>query len=265
MNKGKVGIVVQARMGSTRLPGKVLMQINNKPLLQRLVDRLKRAKAVDTIVLATSIDPLDNPIEELCSRLEIPCIRGSLDDVLDRYYQAATSAQLDTVVRITADCPLMDPSLIDQMVQHFQRGQHDYLANTAPPEGSSFPDGMDVEIFSMSALTRAWKEAQKPSEREHVTFYFWKNPTLFRTFRHDAANNLSSYRLTVDYLEDIEVVRAIFKHFGEERINFDMKEILEFLDTHPQIRKINSAVAPNLGWQSALKKDVALVEGKGSI
>lgn len=250
-----VSAIIQARMTSSRLPGKVLFEINGRPLLSYMLDRVKAARTVDQLIVATSLQVSDNPIAGLCQREGIPCYRGSLDDVLDRYYQAARHYKSDVIVRLTGDCPLIDPQIIDAVVRKFQAGQYDYVANDAPPDGMTYPDGMDVEVFSFKALKRAWQEAKKPSEREHVTFYFWKNPHLFSTSRYDLKENLSGYRLTVDYREDFEMIRSLMDHFAENNSVFTMKEIISFLDENPEIKAINSHIASNQGWQAALEKD----------
>ena len=185
----------------------------------------------------------------------IICYRGSLDDVLDRYYQAARAVNCRTIVRLTSDCPLTDPNVIDTVIGVFQSGQYAFVANTVPPEGSTFPDGMDVEAFSFETLERAWREAKKPSEREHVTFYFWQNPELFSTYRYDLKENLTKYRLTVDYPEDFEVISAILKALYSHKPKFTMADIIHYLKENPDILARNAHIIPNQGWQSALQKD----------
>lgn len=252
------GIVIQARMSSTRLAGKVLADLNGKPMLARQLERLALSKRAKGVLLATSTEASDDPIAEFCRTQGVAHYRGRLDDVLDRYYQAAVTAKFDPIVRITADCPLIDPAVIDTMLDLFAEKDLDYLANTAPPEGSTFPDGMDVEIFSFAALEQAWKEAKKPSDREHVTFYFWKNPELFRTFRHDlVGENLSSYRLTVDYPADLELVRAVHADLTRVRPDFTLRDVIEHLRRNPRLLDKNAGIQANQGWQSALEKDKA--------
>lgn len=251
----RVATIIQARISSTRFPGKVLADLNGKPMLGFQLERLSRAKLVGQMMVATSSDPSDVPIAEFCKQYGILCHQGSLDDVLDRYYQAAKKANAEVIVRLTGDCPLMDPIVVDLMIEKFLTGHFDYLANTAPPEGSTYPDGMDVEIFSMNALEKAWQEAQKPSEREHVTFYFWKNPDHFRIGRVDLPQMLSHYRLTVDYPEDLIVVRKIVEALYPKNPAFTMQNILNWLDEHGDIRKQNANFERNQGWASAFLKD----------
>ncbi len=247
--------IIQARLSSTRLPGKVLLEIEGRPMLSYMLERVTASKRIDQLVVATSTESSDNPIVDFCRQGGIPCYRGSLENVLDRYYQAALKAKCDVVVRLTSDCPLIDPRIIDAVIDAFQSAQFDFAANTVPPEGSTYPDGMDVEVFSFEALERAWKEAKKPSEREHVTFYFWKNPQLFSTLRFDLRENLADYRLTVDYPEDFEVISSLFRNLYKKNPNFSMQDIIAFLKTNPDIKIKNSHIASNQGWQPSFEKD----------
>ena len=167
-------VIVQARMGSSRLPGKVLKPINKIPMLKFLYDRLLKSKNIDKIIIATSSLDTDNPIEELCLKYRIPFFRGSENNVLERYYLCAKQFHINTIIRVTADCPFIDPSLIDKMLTSFSKSNLDYFANTVPPEKSLWPDGGDVEIFSFNALQKAYSKAKEADDLEHVTFYFWK-------------------------------------------------------------------------------------------
>lgn len=164
--------IIQARMGSTRFPGKVLKEILGKSILWHLISRIEKAKLINEIVIATTKNEIDRPILKFAEENGIKSYAGSEEDVLDRYYQAAKKFSADPIVRITADCPLMDPEVIDSVVQFYLDNKYDYVANTLEP--ITFPDGMDVEVFSFKNLEKIWKEAILPSQREHVTFYFWK-------------------------------------------------------------------------------------------
>lgn len=246
--------IIQARMDSTRLPRKVMRVINGRPMLSYMLERVLAAKNIDRVVVATSVEPSDNPIVEFCQGEKITCYRGSLDDVLDRYYQTALKLKCDIVVRLTADCPLIDPMVIDTVIDIYQSNNYDFVANTVPP-GGTFPEGMDVEVFSFELLERAWREARKPSEREHVTFYFWKNPQLLSIYRYDLPENFSKYRLTVDYYEDFEVFSCLITELYPQNHLFSLRDIINFLDTHPEIIKKNLGVIPNQGWQPALERD----------
>jgi len=247
--------IIQARMSSSRLPGKVLLEVNGRPLLSYMLERVSAAKSIHKVILATSIDQADDAVAAFCENEDILCYRGSLDDVLDRYYQAALMVGCETVVRLTGDCPLIDPEVIDTVVQRHCSGGYDYTANTSPPEGITFPEGMDVEVFSFQALKRAWNEAKKPSDREHVTFYIVNNPRLFSVFRYDREEDFSRYRLTVDYPEDFGVVKDILTKIYSKNPKFSMKDIIAFLDAHQDIRRKNADILSFQGWQSAFEKD----------
>lgn len=248
--------IIQARINSVRLPGKVLLEINGRPMISYMLERVARAKTIQHIILATGTDPADDPLADFCKKNNIACYRGSQEDVLDRYYQAAKTVHAQIVVRLTGDCPLIDPNIVDAMVTIFRKGDYDYVANTISPKWT-VPEGMDVEIFSFKNLERAWQEAKKPSEREHVTFYFWKNPQLFSIYQYKIDEDLSGYRLTVDYPEDFEVVRAVMTHLYPQNPRFSMQDIVEFLKNHPEIHERNKNIQPNQGWKSALNKDQA--------
>lgn len=247
--------IIQARLGSSRLPGKVLREVNDRPLLSYMLERVAAAKRIGQVAVATTDRPQDDRIAEFCQKEGVFVFRGNEDDVLDRYYQCASHLKPDTVVvRLTSDCPLIDPKVIDEVVDVYLSGGYDYVANTAPPVGT-YPDGMDVEVFSFAVLKRAWQEAKKPSEREHVTFYFWQNPHLFKTFRHDLSEKFSDYRLTVDYPEDFEVIKAILSALYPRNPLFTMQEIIAFLEKNPEIRALNASIGWNQGWQPAFEKD----------
>ena len=251
-------VIIQSRLGSTRLPEKVLMKINGRPLLSCMIERVKRARKIDKIIIATTTSCLDNKIEVFCKNENIEYFRGSEDDVLDRYYNCARLFGAKVIVRLTSDCPLIDPCIIDEVVSCYldNRFKYDYIANTVPPPGM-YPDGMDVEVFSFNLLEKAWINAKKPSEREHVTFYFWKNPDLFKIYRHDLKTDLSNYRLTLDYKEDYLLIKEIIEHFNDEKLLFTMEDIITFLETNPDIVKINKHIEKNMGWQKSLERDNA--------
>jgi len=246
--------IIQARMSSTRLPGKVLLEIDSRPMLSYMIERVLAAKNIDEVLIITSVDVSDEPIVKFCEKNKILYYRGSLEDVLDRYYQAAVAFKADTIIRLTSDCPLIDPRMIDAIVSAYDAGNYDYVANAMPPPGT-VPDGMDVEVFSFNALERAWKEARKPSDREHVTFYFWKNPQHFSIFKYNLKKDLSMYRLTVDYNEDFEVVASIFAALYPLNYLFSLDDIIIFLKQNPAVYNKNSKFKPNQGWQSAYEKD----------
>jgi spore coat polysaccharide biosynthesis protein SpsF len=256
--KGKTVAIIQARMSSTRLPGKVLAPIGEQPMLAYVVNRARQAKTLDQVVVATALDETNQPIEDFCLATGIACYRGSEDDVLDRYYQAARHFQAAVVVRLTADCPLLDPGVIDKVVGVFQAGDYDYISNTIRP---TYPDGLDTEVFSFQALERAWREAKLKSEREHVTPFIHKQPERFRLFNVENTEDLSAQRWTVDEPADLELVRAIYRYFKTP--DFGMAEVLVLLRQYPTLQAINAGFERNEGYQKSLRED-GLVEGGSS-
>ena len=253
--KEKIVAIIQARMGSSRLPGKVLKEVNGVPLLKYQFERVKQSLFIFETVIATTVREENDVIAEFCEQNQISCFRGSEDDVLSRYYECAREYKADIVVRLTADCPLIDPQVIDEVVKIYMENDYDFVANTAPPEGFTYPEGMDVEVFSFKLLERAVREAEKPSEREHVTHFFWQNPQLFSTYRIDLDKDFSSYRLTVDYQEDLDVTESVIHGLYPKDPLFSMHDMIKFLDANPVIKEKNSCFRSNTGWQSAFQKD----------
>jgi len=255
-----VAAIVQARMGSTRLPGKVMMDVLGRPLLARVIERAQAIPGVERVILATTADPRDQPLIALAGARGIAAFAGSEDDVLDRYYQAARQFEVEVVVRITADCPLLDPGVSGAVLARFLRGDVDYASNTHPP---TFPDGLDTEVFSFAALARAWRDASLPSEREHVTAYLWKNPDRFRLANVSNNADLSAERWTVDEAQDLEFVRAIYAALGQPV--FGMADVLHVLEQHPELRELNSALKRNAGYARSLKADAVADERERSV
>jgi len=243
--------LIQARMSSSRLPGKVLQDIAGQPMLMRVVRRAKQAKSIDSVAVITSTHADDDVIAIFCQEHGIACFRGSLDDVLDRYYQAAIHFQADIVVRLTADCPLLDPKIINKVVQTFDKRTFDYVSNILE---CTYPNGLDTEIFHFEALERVWKEARLKSEREHVTPYIYKHPEIFRLGSVKQEEDLSSLRWTVDTSRDLECIRTIYNFIKNEE--FGMDDILKLLKEHPEITKINSGQQRNEGYQKSLQEDM---------
>ena len=242
--------LIQARMSSTRLPGKVLQDISGIPMLLRVVERANQAKTFDQVAVITSTHDSDDVIKICCRENGILCFRGNLDDVLDRYYQATLHFKADVIVRITADCPLLDPEIIDQVVRTFQSGNYDYVSNTIE---CTYPDGLDVEIFDFAALEKAWRDAKLKSEREHVTAYIYKRPELFRIGCVKHEEDLSAHRWTVDTPQDLAFVRAIYDHFKSK--SFGMREIFDFLKQNPEIAGLNAGQIRNEGYLKSIQED----------
>lgn len=241
--------IIQARMGSTRLPGKILMEVDGTPLLGYQVQRVKKARLLDKVIVATSDLPADDIVARYCGENGIECFRGSESDVLSRYYDCARALKAEVIVRLTGDCPFSDPQIIDDLVRLYQETGVDYAANTVPPETSTFPDGSDVEIFSRQALERAHREAQFPQDREHVTFYFWKEDHGFSTVQLQGEKNLAGYRFTVDYPEDFEVASYVIHELTKRGSFGHLAEIIEIIDANPEVKMKNGKYFFGIGWQ----------------
>jgi spore coat polysaccharide biosynthesis protein SpsF len=230
--------IIQSRMGSTRLPGKVLLDLAGEPMLTRIVNRVQRAETVNSIVIATTPSQADESILHLCTLKNWHCFRGSENDVLDRYYQAAKKHHADVIVRITADCPLIEPTVIDQVVQSFLECQPevDYASNILSPR--TFPRGLDTEVFSFAALEKTWQQAMgDPGWREHVTSYIYSHPDQFHLRRFTSQVDYSHLRWTVDTPEDLAFVRNVYEYFRNDE--FSWRDVLSLLELHPEWLEIN--------------------------
>ena len=239
-------------MDSTRLPGKALADIEGQPLLAHVIGRTKAARTVDSVVVATTTEPVDKAIELLALREGVAAYRGQVDDVLHRFYQAAGQISADLIVRITGDDPFKDPDVIDRIILHaLDHPEVDYASNTLE---ATFPEGLDTEVFSFRALETAWREARLPSEREHVTPYLWKNPGRFRMASIRHSEDLSHLRWTIDYTEDLDFARAVYSRLSPSRI-FRMDDILALLAQEPNLLQLCPRVVRNFGYQQSLRKD----------
>lgn len=234
-------IFVQARMTSTRLPGKVLKPVLNRPLLGYLIERLLQVQEADSVVILTTTKSTDDPIAHFCDFHNMPYFRGPEEDVLTRYYQAALERKTDVIVRVTADCPLIDPEVIDKAISEFKEanGTVDYLSNSLK---RTFPRGLDVEVFSFKNLKKAYKAANKPYEREHVTPYFYQHPNDFSLKNIECKKNLSKYRWTVDTEDDFKLISMIIEALYPKKPKFKTKDILELLKQHPDWNDINAHI-----------------------
>jgi len=248
----KVVAIIQARMGSTRLPGKVMKEIVGKPMLYHVINRVKHAKELDDIVIATTNLKEDTQILDLASEMEVRSYAGSENDVLDRYYQAAIMSKVDVIVRITADCPLVDPNVIDKVVRYYRINKFDYVGTSIKP---SYPDGIDVEVFSFVSLKKTWSEAKLASEREHVTPYIWKNPNTFRIGNFINETDISYMRWSVDEQLDLEFVREIYNRLYAKDTLFYMEDVVDLLKKHPELMNINKGIIRNEGYLESLKED----------
>jgi len=241
--------IIQARMGATRLPGKVLKILNNKSLLEFQLERIKLSERIQEIIVATTNESADDEIASLCNRRGIKVFRGSQNDVLSRYYHCAKENNASTIVRLTADCPLIDPKVIDAVIDLYFSKKVDYAANTVPPETSYWPDGSDVEVFSFQALKKANEETTDISFREHVTFYFWKDTNKFLSVQLDNKQDWSNYRFTLDYPEDYEVIKLINDELLRKKLFGHIDQIIDILVSKPEIAEINKAFYFGIGWK----------------
>ncbi len=250
----KIVGIIQARMGSTRLSGKMMKEILGKPMVAHVFDRLKSSKEVTEFWLATTVDPADDVLAEWAKTNGIKYYRGSVNDVLDRYYQTAVAAEAEVVVRITGDCPLADYQVLDRVVAEYvsEHPKFAYVCNTQPP---TFPDGLDTEVFAFSTLQKAWQEAALQSEREHVTPYIWKNPNIFPQKNITNSTDLSKQRWTLDTEEDFTLIRLIIEAAAVEPVYPGFERILEIVQEHPEWAGINAKFKRNEGYTKSLKED----------
>lgn len=230
--------IVQARMGSTRLPGKVLMNLGGVTVLGRVVNRLRRASLIDQVVVATANSAPNSAIMRECEDLSVECFAGSEDDVLDRYYQGSRAYSARNIVRITSDCPLIDSDLVDETICVFRQKCADYSSNVCP---RTYPRGLDCEVFTAAALERAWKETRQAYEREHVTPYFYEHPELFRLAFIRGEQDHSQYRWTLDTSKDLKLLREIYARFGN-RDDFSWREVIALMVREPKLADINAGV-----------------------
>ena len=234
----KITAIIQARMGSTRLPGKVLMDLGGETVLCRVVRRLRRASMIQEVVVATTESAIDEPVIEACRQLGVAYFRGSEQDVLDRYFRAAQQFGSNAVVRITSDCPLIDPELVDRVVDSFVEHHADFACNVLPRK---YPSGLDTEVFTAEALKKAWQLSDQPHQREHVTSLFYERPDIFRHAPVCGKQDYSCYRWTLDTSEDLRLIRAIYSHF-ERRDDFGWREVLALMERLPELATLNAHI-----------------------
>jgi len=234
--------IIQARMGSSRLPGKVLADVEGKPVLERMVERLARATTLDEVVVATSEAAEDDAVAAWCRSRDVRCVRGHPTDVLDRVHLAARQTGAEIVVRLTGDCPLIDPEIVDLCVRTYRDADPpvDLVVNRLPWE-RSYPIGLDAEVFGREQLETAWREARAPHQREHVVPYLYEHPDRFAMIHLEADGDYGAYRWTIDTPEDLEAVRAIVRAF-DGRDDFGWREVLELVQRRPELAQINAGV-----------------------
>ncbi|MCJ7841377.1 glycosyltransferase family protein [Lederbergia sp. NSJ-179] len=233
--------IIQARMGSTRLPGKVLKEVLNKPLLEYQLERVAKAKKLDGVVIATTTNAQDSAIVKLCGKMGVPVFRGSEKDVLARYFAAASHFQADVIIRLTSDCPVIDPEIIDKVIHAYlvHQNQYDYVSNTIK---RTFPRGMDTEVFSYQALQKCHEQAKLKGHREHVTSYMYQHPEQFSLYNVENPIDESAHRWTVDTWDDFLLIKKIIESLYPSQPNFTTADILSTLDLHSEWREINQHV-----------------------
>ena len=243
MNKKKITVIIEARTGSSRLRNKVVAEIEGKPMIFYVIDRVKQIKSVEQIILATTQEKNDKILIEIAKQNSIGIFTGDSMDVLNRDYQCALQNNADPIIRITGDCPLIDPDIIGEMLEFYLKNNYDYISNRINPK---YPDGLDVEIYSFKTLQMVEQNAKLSSERALVTTYITKNPKIFKIFSYENQEDLSGHRWTVDEQNDLEFVRKIYS-IMKPKTNFSMNEIIEILVKNPELLKINSGIMRNEG------------------
>jgi len=253
-----IGCIVQARMGSTRLPGKVLMEvIEGKPVLYYVINQLKYCKSFEKLIIATTTLPEDDKIVQFCIDNNVNYFRGDPKNVLERHYRCAEKFSLSTIIRMPSDKPLLDPEVVDKVVETFNTNHYDYVTNFLP---STFPSGTEVEVFSFGCLKKSWEKATLPSEKEHVTEYIYHHGDDFRIFNVINSENLSNFRWAVDRIEDLRLVREIVSRIHKSPIL--IKDILELFKNQPGLIEINRQVDGNEGITRSEKEDKEFLESK---
>ena len=234
----RVIAIVQARMGSTRLPGKVLKQLGGRSVLSWVIARVRQFSRIDSLLIATTVEPADEAVVKEAERCSAEVFRGNESDVLDRYYRGACHARADVIVRITSDCPLIDPEVSDHTIQKFLDERPDYASNGLE---RTYPRGLDTEVLKSSALERAWREASEPYQRAHVTPYLYQNPDKFRLLSVKGEADFSGYRWTLDTQEDAEFLQEVFARLGGS-VDFTWRDVLRLLEREPALAEINQQI-----------------------
>jgi spore coat polysaccharide biosynthesis protein SpsF (cytidylyltransferase family) len=242
--------IIQARMSSTRLPGKVLLPLSDKPVLEHVIQRVRNCKLVDKVVVATTVHDSDDIIEDWCKKNNFEYYRGSLEDVLDRFYKVASQFKAENILRITADCPVIDSGIIDEVIEKYHEGNFDFYGLSG-----EFPDGLDCTMFSFKALETAWKNSKLQSEREHVGPYMVNHPELFAIGGYEKFKNLGHLRLTLDDPRDYQLLSTIFKKLYDIDNFFNHEMIINLLNESPELLKINSEIIRNEGYAKSILND----------
>ena len=251
MNKKKITAIIQTRIQSARLPNKVLALIEDRSLIWYIIERLKNSKTLEQIVLAIPSSTEDRLLIKIADDSNVSAFIGDENDVLARFYNAAVKFSADPIIRITGDCPLVDPYLLDKMVEFYLENNYDYVSNTIIP---TYPDGLDIEVFSFDALSKAFTEAKLKSEREHVTPFIWKNPTTFRLHNYENTEDQSNHRWCVDEPSDLDLIRLIYSNL-KPKIVFPFKEVIKLIESNPELLKINDKIKRNEGYLKSIRDD----------
>ena len=249
-----IAAIIQARMSSSRLSGKIMLETCKKPLLKHMIERIQLTETVDEIIIATSTNKNDDVIEDFCKENKIVCFRGSENDVLSRYKMTADMVHADIIVRLTSDTPLLNHIILDKVVGVYTKNKYDYVSNCYPfPR--TYPDGMNVEVFSKKILDEMYYNAKKPSEREHVSLYVVTQPKKYKMYRVDYLKDISHYRFNLDYELDYKLIKEIFENLYYENQHFTMEDIIKFLEANPSIFNINSKIKPYEGILKSFEED----------
>ncbi|MFD1446454.1 cytidylyltransferase domain-containing protein [Oceanobacillus profundus] len=244
--------ILQARMSSSRLPGKVLKPLAGKPMLLQQINRINKSKFIDKLIVATTIEAIDDAVVTMCKENNILYYRGSLENVLERYYQIAKIYNPKNIIRLTGDCPLLDAEIIDHVIECHLNQENDYTSNTIDP---TFPDGLDTEVFTWKTLETIFHKANRPSLKEHVTLYIHENPACFKVENIINEENLSNHRWTVDESEDYELVYRIYEALFPKNPNFTFHDILKFLSENKELQRLNEGIKRNEGLQKSLTQE----------
>ena len=246
--------IIQARMGSSRLSRKIMLDACGKTFLEHMIDRVAQSKTLDKIIIATSLNKDDDIIEDFCKKKNISCFRGPENDVLSRYKMAADETQADIIVRLTSDTPVLHHTIIDRVVQSYTDNNYDYVSNCVPLP-RTYPDGMNVEVFSKKILDEMYDNAKKPSEREHVTLFVVFQPEKYKIFRVDYEKDVSKYRFNLDYELDHKFLKTVFEKLYFKNPNFTMEDVIKLLEDNPSIFQINSEIKPYEGMLKSFIED----------
>jgi spore coat polysaccharide biosynthesis protein SpsF len=237
--KNKVGIIVQARMGSKRFPGKIMKKVNGYPMLNHMLNQIKKSKLHDEIIIATSLKKENDIVRNFCKKNKINCFSGSENNLVNRFYLCAKKYKLDTIVRLTADCPLIDPTIIDLCIKKFLSKKFDFVANTSPPNNKSYPDGVDAEVFSFKTIQTVNSKCKSKKDLEHVTPYIWRKKKEYRLFRFNLKKDLSKYRFTLDYKEDFVLIKKILINLYNKKKKITMNNVIQYIKQNKNVYLLN--------------------------